>query len=217
MSIIIYCDGLCEPRNPGGTAAYGWVAYRDGQKIAEECAVICSGPEATNNIAEYGAIIASLEWLAKHYFFQENIRIKSDSQLCIYQLQGQYSVNSPRIIPLYIKAKNLSKKFKKISFHWVPREKNEEADALSRKAYMENKSGQDSNTTRKQKAVNIVGNIRCVGQNKYEVMSQTTNDVYIVNTAISTCTCPDYIKRQQKIGGKCKHIMAVELGKEKTG
>jgi len=33
--LIAYCDGLCEPYNPGGTATYGWVLYRDKEKIAE--------------------------------------------------------------------------------------------------------------------------------------------------------------------------------------
>lgn len=49
MLIVVNCDGLCEPVNPGGTACYGWVAYRGQEKIGEGYGVVCSGPGATNN------------------------------------------------------------------------------------------------------------------------------------------------------------------------
>ena len=211
MSVVIFCDGLCEPRNPGGTATYGWVAYKDGQKIAEECAVVCSGPTATNNVAEYSAVIAALEWLANNNHHQETIKVKSDSQLCIYQLDGSYAVRSPRITPLYKKAKQLSKQFRKASFHWIPRERNEEADTLSRKAYAESRRGEGEIGTRKQKAADIVNNVNYIGQERYHVKSQTSDSIYIVDMVVPKCTCPDYVKRQQKTGGKCKHILAVEM------
>lgn len=46
----MWADGLCE--NPGGTACYGWVAYRDGRKLSEGWVVAAKGPEAGNNVAE---------------------------------------------------------------------------------------------------------------------------------------------------------------------
>ncbi|MGI9951955.1 ribonuclease HI [Moorellaceae bacterium AZ2] len=135
MALVVNCDGLCEPVNPGGTACYGWVAYRGREKIGEGYGVVCSGPEATNNVAEYTAVIKALEWLLKNGFAGENIEVRSDSQLCMYQLQGFYAVRSPRILPFYQKAVSLARKFGKVHFRWVPRELNEETDAPSREAY----------------------------------------------------------------------------------
>ena len=214
--IVVYCDGLCEPCNPGGTATYGWVAYKDGRRIAEECAVVCSGPEATNNVAEYSAISSALEWLIHNDYCSENLRIKSDSQLCIYQLNGNYAVRSARIFPLYKRVKDLSRKFKKIDFQWIPREKNKEADTLSRKAYLESLNANGGIEARRQRAMDIIDNIVCIGQEKYQVRSQSGSGAYIVNMITRECTCPDYVKKQQKIGGKCKHILAVEIFKQKT-
>lgn len=134
-AVVVNCDGLCEPRNPGGTACFGWVAYEDGEKIAEDCGVACSGPEATNNVAEYTAVIKALEWLLESGYSKEKIEVRSDSQLCIYQITGTYEVRSPRILPLWEKVFRLARKFRDLRFRWVPRERNAEADVLSRKAY----------------------------------------------------------------------------------
>ncbi|MGB9792574.1 MAG: ribonuclease HI [Thermacetogeniaceae bacterium] len=133
--IRVYCDGLCEPVNPGGTACYGWVVYQDGEKLTESCGVACNGPAATNNVAEYMAVIRALEWLKENEYLDAEIEVCSDSQLVIYQLAGKYAVHSPRILPLYRRAKALAEEFPRLRFTWVPREKNSEADALSRKAY----------------------------------------------------------------------------------
>jgi len=135
MAIIVNCDGLCEPVNPGGVACYGWVAYKDGGKIAEDCGVVCSGPEATNNVAEYTAVIRALKWLLENGYQSKEVEIRSDSQLCIYQITGVYGVHSPRILPLWEKVSLLARRFRNLRFRWVPREQNVEADALSRKAY----------------------------------------------------------------------------------
>mgnify|MGYP000279969296 FL=1 len=67
----------------------------------------------------------------------EKIVVKSDSQLLIYQINGYYSVNAPRIVPLYKRVMKLIEKFSNIRFEWHPREFNEDADNLSRKAYEE--------------------------------------------------------------------------------
>lgn len=128
---------MVQPVNPGGTATYGWVAYRRGEKLADGRGVVCSGPEATNNVAEYTAVIKALEWLVENGYAGGSVKVCSDSQLCIYQLSGSYRVRSARVLPLYKRACSLARQFSGVEFCWVPREKNEEADALSRKAYQE--------------------------------------------------------------------------------
>ncbi|RPF41987.1 ribonuclease HI [Thermodesulfitimonas autotrophica] len=137
--VIVFCDGLCEP-NPGGVATYGWLAYRDCAEIMRErvmarYGVVCSGPGATSNVAEYTAVIRALEWLIKNGYAGEEIEVRSDSQLVVRQLTGQYAVNAPLLMPLYRKARELASRFASVRFRWVPREENETADTLSRRAY----------------------------------------------------------------------------------
>lgn len=208
--IVVNADGLCEPVNPGGTACYGWVAYQDKEKIGEGYGVVCSGPEATNNVAEYTAVIRALEWLLEKGFTAERIEVRSDSQLCIYQLTGVYAVRSARIKPLYRKARELARKFSSLGFRWVPREKNEEADELSRKAYAESAA---LDKKRLAKAEKLVKNVEEVGGGQYHVLSSTGKSKYVVDLAALTCTCPDFQKR----GIKCKHIIAAEIFAAKEG
>ena len=65
----------------------------------------------------------------------EKIEIKSDSQLVVNQLKGDYKVKAKRIIPLYRHVSLLKAKFPDIEIDWVPREKNREADELTNIAY----------------------------------------------------------------------------------
>ena len=138
--IEVYFDGACEPRNPGGVATYGFVIFREGKRIYRGFGVVgCGalGDDVSNNVAEYTALIKALKWLLDNGYDREEIVVKGDSQLAIRQLNGIYAVRAPRIIPLYEEAVGLASKFSKISFRWVPRELNEEADSLSKKAYRE--------------------------------------------------------------------------------
>lgn len=206
MVLAVNCDGLCEPVNPGGTACYGWVAYHDGKKIGEGCGVVCSGSGATNNVAEYTAVIKALEWLLENGFAGEEIEVRSDSQLCMYQLQGFYAVRSPRILPLYRKVVSLARKFKKVRFRWVPRELNEEADALSRKAYASYIAARPD-PVRLRKAQELAPRVVDTGENVYMVPSQSGEGDYFVDLLEGTCTCNDYRVRKHK----CKHILAAEI------
>ena len=193
------------------------MAYRNGKKLYEDCAVVCSGPGATNNVAEYSAVIAALEWLSAN-ITGEKVTVRSDSQLCIYQLDGSYAVRSERIRPLYKKAKMLAKKFRNIVFEWVPREQNEEADALSRKAYVESLvqflKG-PALTERDRKARELAGRVLpTADRNKYRVPSQSEEGVfYLVDLEENFCDCMDFIWRGEKVGA-CKHILAARMYRE---
>ena len=199
--LIAYCDGLCEPYNPGGTATYGWVLYNDGVKLAEDCKVVCSGPKATNNVAEYSGIIAVLEYLIENDLTGEKVVIRSDSQLCIYQLQGRYRVNAPRIVPKYKKAKELAKRFKELKFEWVPRNQNKEADALSRKAYEEHLRNKPS---KQAKAQQLAPFVERAGESLYRVPSHSEpGKSYTVDFLAGRCTCP--------ASHRCSHLLAVEI------
>jgi ribonuclease HI len=59
--ITIFFDGLCRPKNPGGVATFGYVIYKDGEKVKRGCGVVGSGAGMTNNVAEYSALKRAAE------------------------------------------------------------------------------------------------------------------------------------------------------------
>jgi ribonuclease HI len=133
--IQVFFDGLCQPCNPGGTACFAFVIKKDYNTIHSEYGLAANN--STNNVAEYTALIRSLEWLLTNNYQNESIVIKGDSQLVIQQIKRNFKVKAPNIIPLYRDAMSLISKFKHIQFELIPREQNKEADRLSNLAYQE--------------------------------------------------------------------------------
>lgn len=134
----VYFDGLCEPKNPGGVATFGFIIRQGSETIHEDYGLADAEPytdEASNNVAEYSAIIRALEWLKKNGQEKSKIILRGDSKLIINQLNGEYKVKSLRIIELHHKAKRLLQDFENLEIEWVNRELNQEADRLSRIAY----------------------------------------------------------------------------------
>ncbi|HBY73399.1 MAG TPA: ribonuclease H [Candidatus Kerfeldbacteria bacterium] len=92
---------------------------------------------ATNNQAEYTAIIMALE-AAYHYQQQhpqlQEVNMFMDSELAVRQLNRVYKVKNPELQKLFVKVWNLTTKFKKVTFTHVRREQNKEADRLVNEA-----------------------------------------------------------------------------------
>ena len=204
--IVVYYDGACEPRNPRGVATYGFVAYANGRKIGEGNGLAAEpwSYYASNNVAEYTAMIEAFKWLLKHGYTNADVLVRGDSQLSIRQMQGWYAVRAPRIIPLYMRAKELASKFKRVRFQWVPREQNTEADLLSELAFKEYWIKYKS-----KKAEEIQpGEIKPVSDTIFIVRG------YKVDLEAYTCECPDYkrMNRNPRLQIKlpCKHILAVQ-------
>ncbi len=137
-TVEVYFDGLCEPKNPGGVATYGYVVYRSGRKIHEGRGIAGTpyAPEATNNLAEYTAVVKALEHLVREGI-SGPVVVRGDSKLVIEQSAGRWKVKSPTLAPLNARVRELFFKFKDLRFEWVPRERNREADALTNLAYAE--------------------------------------------------------------------------------
>jgi ribonuclease HI len=136
--IVLNFDGLCEPKNPGGIATYGVVARRGNETIFEDSGLAKAKPwtlEASNNVAEYSALIRGLGWLLQSGFAGSRVVVRGDSKIVINQLNGIFKIKAPRLLELYREAKSLVSKFRKIRIEWVDRSKNSEADLLSRIAY----------------------------------------------------------------------------------
>jgi ribonuclease HI len=115
--------------NPG-PASYG-VVIRDprGQVVAKLKKYI---GRTTNNVAEYYGLIAALDYAQQHAI--RALRIESDSELLVRQMQGQYKVKSPELRPLYERARKMAQTFDSFKIDHVYREQNAEADALANDA-----------------------------------------------------------------------------------
>jgi len=131
---IAYFDGACEPINPGGTASYGAVIYEDDEKVWECSEIYGTGKLMSNNVAEYAALIAVLEWFIEHDLCALEIIVRGDSKLVIEQMFGSWKIKSGLYTELAHKARELLTKFAKIQGEWIPRDRNEVADRLSKEA-----------------------------------------------------------------------------------
>lgn len=201
--LTVFCDGSCEP-NPGGTAAFGWVVYDGEKKIRELCSVACTGEGATNNVAEYSAVISAPSWLLANGYANRRVVVHSDSELLVCQLAGRYRVKAPNLIPLHRQALKLAALFKEVAFRWVPRERNAEADALSKRAYQ----GILASCGRGRKALELAPLVSRLKDHLYSVPSQSDPfRKYTVDLTKNTCDCPDFEARGKKLG-YCKHILA---------
>lgn len=115
--------------NPG-PASYG-VVIRDprGQVVAKLKKYI---GRSTNNVAEYYALIAALDYAQQHGI--RALRVESDSELLVRQMHGQYKVKSPELRPLYERARKMAQTFASFKIDHVYREQNADADALANEA-----------------------------------------------------------------------------------
>lgn len=112
--------------NPG-PAAYAMVLRApDGKKIAEISK--CIGRK-TNNIAEYYALVAALDYAAANSI--RALRVRSDSELLVRQMQGRYRVKNEDLKPLHERAQKLVRGLDYFVIEHVPREQNSDADALA--------------------------------------------------------------------------------------
>ena len=134
----INCDASIEPFNPGGIVAWGFIVKAKKKIIHKEAGIsVRGGEEATNNVGEYHAVIAALLWLLGLPKDQQRPAIvRSDSQLIVNQCLGTWQCKDEKLIPLNEMVQKARQRYPlNITFHWVPREENSEADSLSRTAY----------------------------------------------------------------------------------
>lgn len=127
LELTVYCDGASRG-NPG-QAGIGYIIYgADGLVLKEESDYL---GEATNNVAEYTALIRSLQDSLK--IGGSKVKVCSDSELMVKQINGEYKVKSPGLEPLYLQAKGLIARFDSFEIKHIPREKNTAADQLANK------------------------------------------------------------------------------------
>ena len=133
------------PYSPSGV----YIAHVDGASRGNpgpaSYAVIIEGPDGenvlamgkylgreTNNVAEYYALITALDYATAHKL--SRLRVLSDSELLVRQMQGRYKVKSADLRPLYERALAMSRGLDYFAVEHIPREKNREADKLANEA-----------------------------------------------------------------------------------
>jgi broad specificity phosphatase PhoE/ribonuclease HI len=129
VRVVVEADG--GARGNPGPAGYGAVV-RDaasGDVLAERAEAI---GEATNNVAEYGGLIAGLRAAAE--LGATEVEVRMDSRLVVEQMSGRWQIKHRGLRPLAAEAAGLVRRFARVTFTWVPRDQNRHADALANQA-----------------------------------------------------------------------------------
>jgi ribonuclease HI len=132
--ITIFTDGGSRG-NPGPAAVGAQIVDARGTVVREVSEVIGN---ATNNFAEYYAVMRGLQ-AAKEVFGKSTremqVELKLDSELVKKQLNGEYQIKEPGLVPYFIEIHNLRvASFPKLTYTHISRELNKEADRLVNKA-----------------------------------------------------------------------------------
>ncbi|MEV4534729.1 bifunctional RNase H/acid phosphatase [Asanoa sp. NPDC049518] len=126
--VIIEADG--GARGNPGPAGYGAVVRTPSGSVLVERAEALG--IATNNVAEYRGLIAGLRAAADLGAVEADIRM--DSKLVVEQMSGRWQIKNAGLRPLAAEAASLVSRFDKVTFTWVPRDRNTHADALANAA-----------------------------------------------------------------------------------
>ena len=129
MKVIVEADG--GSRGNPGPAGYGAVVWASDHAtvLAESKRAI---GRATNNVAEYRGLIAGLD--AASTLGATEVSVQMDSKLVVEQMSGRWKVKHPDLAKLHAEARGLASRFARISYAWIPRERNKHADRLANEA-----------------------------------------------------------------------------------
>jgi probable phosphoglycerate mutase len=126
--IYAHCDGGSRG-NPGPSGFGAVITDARGNTLAELSEFLGI---RTNNFAEYSGLLAVLAWALEHGY--KRVKLVSDSELMVKQIQGKYKVNSPDLKPLWQQARERIAKLASFEITHALRHKNKAADALANQA-----------------------------------------------------------------------------------
>jgi len=127
-TLLIHTDGASRG-NPGPAAIGAIIRDQNGTLLAQVSQAI---GVATNNQAEYRAVIAGMEKALQ--LEARRVRVCSDSELVVKQLQGRYRVKNAALKPLFQRVKELAGRLEHFSISYIPRQQNVPADRLTNRA-----------------------------------------------------------------------------------
>ena len=128
MKVQIKADG--GSRGNPGIAGSGTVLYDASGMVLTSIADYVG--TATNNVAEYRALLNGLE--AARDLGATEVEVLMDSKLVVEQMSGRWKIKHPDMKELALKAQAIARDFDAISYTWIPRAENSEADALANQA-----------------------------------------------------------------------------------
>ena len=134
-NLTIFTDG--GARGNPGPAGIGVVILDEQKNIVKGLKKYIG--EATNNVAEYQALILALKTAVE--MGAENLKINMDSELVVRQMQGRYKIKDPGLKILAAEVLKLCSQFASVNFQHVPREQNQAADKLVNEAIDEQLNG----------------------------------------------------------------------------
>lgn len=140
----IYFDGACAPINPNGTASYGWLIKKDGKVLKTGCGVVGKGQGMTNNLAEYWGVLEGVKAFT-------GLKLKTELKICgdsnmVCQMVARkwgWKKNEWNPHPNFPHLRDILEQVHALledvdyEVEWIPREKNTEADELSKKPLVE--------------------------------------------------------------------------------
>jgi ribonuclease HI len=127
-TLTMYIDGASSG-NPGPAGIGIVILDQDGRQVGKISSYI---GRRTNNFAEYTALIRALK-IGK-YFKANVLKIRTDSELVVKQISGEYKVKHDQMKKLYDQAVSLIRSIKNCKIEHVPRDQNDKADYLAKKA-----------------------------------------------------------------------------------
>lgn len=136
LRLIVNIDGGAKG-NPGPAACAAVLRDADDGQIVLERGKYLG--ETTNNVAEYEGLLLALELATELKACK--VEVRSDSELMVRQLSGQYKVKSPGLKPLYERARAALRPFEGVELRHVRREENAEADRLVGETIREHRKG----------------------------------------------------------------------------
>ena len=128
MKLVVYADGAARG-NPGPAGAGAALFGEKGELVAELARPL---GRATNNVAEYTALILGLEEAKRRGASAVDVRM--DSLLVVQQMRGLWRIKHPGLLPLALRAGALLASFPEREIKHIPREENVAADLLSNRA-----------------------------------------------------------------------------------
>lgn len=128
MELSVYCDG--GARGNPGPAAIGVVVKNENKEVL--CAIGKKIGFATNNVAEYTALIEALSWISRETYSEKpKIIFFLDSELVVSQLNGVYKIKNAKLRELLMVIREKEARIGwELTYKHIPRERNWEADRL---------------------------------------------------------------------------------------
>lgn len=124
MKVVANCDG--GARGNPGPAGIGVTIRAPRRGVVAELSEAIG--VATNNVAEYTAVLRALQRSSE--LGATDVDIRSDSKLLVEQLKGTYRVKNPTLQRLHAETRAAARAFRRVSYEHVPRERNRRADEL---------------------------------------------------------------------------------------